>query len=473
MREAAVYVIVLMLPLAFAALVWPARRVWAVRAVELLVALILSKFAIVAVLALGGAALGQQRPAGVDGDARRASCSDARGVRAVGAAAAAAAGRARERRRGLAASGELRDRRERRSRRTRRSTRGVDRTLGRRAPTADMRAGTTGRPGAGPGAGPTRRRVRDAARRPPKPAATAAPPTHRRRAGQRRDAGAADERPHLTRPTRRRGTRHAPTSATDRQAVSNWAARADLLATPVHAARGRGRDRPTAAHATGSARSSGAGSSGPSAPARPRSLAAGALLAIVALDQRADARPARSLATLAVRRLACAVAVAPLGSRTAEEWAPIALRVRAAAARSAGTRFRSPAPDRGMPRPSAPAPSGAGSTIRVPTRPRALRGVADRRGRAYRDRADRRAVRARRAPADRGARVPGGRVLAARPRGAGAPARALGPGPLGRGRHADPADPVDRADRARRRATSSRAGCTPSAIRRSRCAARR
>ncbi len=57
-RSAAVYVIVLLLPLFFAALVWPARRIWAVRAVELLVALILSKFAIVAVLALGGAALG-------------------------------------------------------------------------------------------------------------------------------------------------------------------------------------------------------------------------------------------------------------------------------------------------------------------------------------------------------------------------------------------------------------------------------
>lgn len=56
-REAAVYVIVLMLPLAFAALVWPARRVWATRAVEVLVALILSKFAIVAVLSLGGAAM--------------------------------------------------------------------------------------------------------------------------------------------------------------------------------------------------------------------------------------------------------------------------------------------------------------------------------------------------------------------------------------------------------------------------------
>jgi hypothetical protein len=58
MRETAVYVIVLMLPLAFAAFVWPARRIWAVRTIELLGALILSKFAIVAVLSLGGAALG-------------------------------------------------------------------------------------------------------------------------------------------------------------------------------------------------------------------------------------------------------------------------------------------------------------------------------------------------------------------------------------------------------------------------------
>jgi hypothetical protein len=57
-REAAVYVIVLMLPLFFASMVWPARRIWTVRAVELLVALILSKFAILAVLSLGGAALG-------------------------------------------------------------------------------------------------------------------------------------------------------------------------------------------------------------------------------------------------------------------------------------------------------------------------------------------------------------------------------------------------------------------------------
>jgi hypothetical protein len=57
LREVAVYVIVLSLPLVFAAFVWPARRVWAIRAVEMLVALILAKIAIVSVLALGAGAL--------------------------------------------------------------------------------------------------------------------------------------------------------------------------------------------------------------------------------------------------------------------------------------------------------------------------------------------------------------------------------------------------------------------------------
>ncbi len=56
LRAAAVYVVVLMLPLAFAAMVWPARRIWATRTVELLVSLILSKFAIVAVLSLAAGA---------------------------------------------------------------------------------------------------------------------------------------------------------------------------------------------------------------------------------------------------------------------------------------------------------------------------------------------------------------------------------------------------------------------------------
>ena len=56
-----------MLPLFFAALVWPARRIWALRAVEMLVAVILSKFAIVAVFSLGGAAIGHRRFPGLPG----------------------------------------------------------------------------------------------------------------------------------------------------------------------------------------------------------------------------------------------------------------------------------------------------------------------------------------------------------------------------------------------------------------------
>jgi hypothetical protein len=56
MREAAVYVVVLLLPFTFSAFVWPARRVWALRAAELLVALVLCKLVIVAVLTLGAAA---------------------------------------------------------------------------------------------------------------------------------------------------------------------------------------------------------------------------------------------------------------------------------------------------------------------------------------------------------------------------------------------------------------------------------
>ena len=94
-RSAAVYVIVLMLPLFFAALVWPARRVWAVRAVELLVAVILSKFAIVAVLSLGGAALGHTLIAGPAAELPGRDPDPAGCVLALGTDPAAAAARAR------------------------------------------------------------------------------------------------------------------------------------------------------------------------------------------------------------------------------------------------------------------------------------------------------------------------------------------------------------------------------------------
>jgi hypothetical protein len=58
-RTAAVYVAVLFLPLTLAGLVWPTTARWARRLVELLVALVLSKFVIVAVVSLGAGALAQ------------------------------------------------------------------------------------------------------------------------------------------------------------------------------------------------------------------------------------------------------------------------------------------------------------------------------------------------------------------------------------------------------------------------------
>ena len=57
MRAAAIYVAVFFMPLALACYVWPATAAIARRTVELLAALILSKFVIVATLTLGVAAL--------------------------------------------------------------------------------------------------------------------------------------------------------------------------------------------------------------------------------------------------------------------------------------------------------------------------------------------------------------------------------------------------------------------------------
>ena len=56
-RASAIYVAVLFLPLALSGLLWPATARWARRMVEVLVALILSKFVIVAVISLAGGAL--------------------------------------------------------------------------------------------------------------------------------------------------------------------------------------------------------------------------------------------------------------------------------------------------------------------------------------------------------------------------------------------------------------------------------
>lgn len=66
-RAAAVYVAVLFLPLALAALVWPAISHWCRRLVDTLVALVLAKFVIVSVLSLAAGALGDGSGSGGGG----------------------------------------------------------------------------------------------------------------------------------------------------------------------------------------------------------------------------------------------------------------------------------------------------------------------------------------------------------------------------------------------------------------------
>jgi hypothetical protein len=60
LRQAAIYVAVLFLPLGFMAMVWPATAHWLRRLVQGLVAIILSKFVIMAVMALAATALNSQ-----------------------------------------------------------------------------------------------------------------------------------------------------------------------------------------------------------------------------------------------------------------------------------------------------------------------------------------------------------------------------------------------------------------------------
>ncbi|MGI8983164.1 MAG: hypothetical protein ACR2HM_01305 [Acidimicrobiales bacterium] len=68
-REAAIYLTVLFLPIGFATYIWPSLSAWLRRLMEVIVALILSKLVIVAALALAGSALAAQEgfPALVSG----------------------------------------------------------------------------------------------------------------------------------------------------------------------------------------------------------------------------------------------------------------------------------------------------------------------------------------------------------------------------------------------------------------------
>ena len=67
LRQAAIYVAVLFLPLGFMAMVWPATAHWLKRLAQGLVAIILSKFVIVAVMALAASALNVSETGGGEG----------------------------------------------------------------------------------------------------------------------------------------------------------------------------------------------------------------------------------------------------------------------------------------------------------------------------------------------------------------------------------------------------------------------
>ncbi len=67
LRSAAIYIAVAFLPLIFSAAVWPAAAKWAKRAAEVLLALIVTKFVIVGVVALAAAGLGAGSATGFSG----------------------------------------------------------------------------------------------------------------------------------------------------------------------------------------------------------------------------------------------------------------------------------------------------------------------------------------------------------------------------------------------------------------------
>ena len=67
-RDAAIYICVFFLPLTFVAMIWPATSRWARRLVELLVAIVLAKFVIVAILSLATAAITNTDALSTDGN---------------------------------------------------------------------------------------------------------------------------------------------------------------------------------------------------------------------------------------------------------------------------------------------------------------------------------------------------------------------------------------------------------------------
>jgi hypothetical protein len=111
---------------------------------------------------------------------------------------------------------------------------------------------------------------------------------------------------------------------------------------------------------------------GPIRAGQAATLGIGAVLAIVVLDELPTA--AGALLATALFASLVVVAVAPIGRRTAEEWAPIAVSF--VGRRLLGqARFRSPVPMRGMLAPTRPARGPARVKSPEPEAPSPLRGV--------------------------------------------------------------------------------------------------
>ncbi len=491
MREAAVYVIVLMLPLAFAAMVWPARRVWAVRAVELLVALIMSKFAIVAVLSLGGAAISS----GADHGSVTAVMAGAvlimlaafspwalLRVIPLAELASGAAGTLRaELGRANRAAGDAWARAHEWSDVVTAAMRrdaadgGADPApLPQHAP--GLGAGGPG--GGGPGGGD------------PRGGGTGggpAEPPGDGRGGSARNAGRwrprAERRRSRTRAGRRRWRALRRTPAVPARRATrpprgrfNWddepvleLGAENLFATPVRlfddAPPPVTGERLTYRFGPLERR----GILGQLRGGQAAAVASGALAAIVALDRA----PTAAGAFLGILFLAGALlaAFAPVGRRTADEWIPVAV--------SFGTRwirgrlrFRSGAPAGGMLAAERPGPLRRLVRHPAPDAPAALKGVRIVEA-PYRDHPVGVLVehRGRRLTAVLACRVLAFSLLDRR--GAGAAPRALGADPRGRGGRRGQETSVDRAHGSRPGRRARALACTTSAIPRSRCGARR
>ena len=270
--------------------------------------------------------------------------------------------------------------------------------------------------------------------------------------------GPAEPRPRGSRRTSR--ARPAATTGTERGPRRRRGRRpAPILSPPM-----KTRRDPRAASATASARSSG-GALRPGARRSGRRHGLGALVAMALLDQMPSAAGARSRRFCSVARRSLALSPWP-GTRSTNghRWSrasrcagSVAGRTLPLAGGHTGQAALSGATWPAPLRPAVPPALGGARIVEVGLSRSPARGP----------------LRTRRPPAHGRARLPRRGVLAARPRGPGAATGPLGPDARDAASDRRSGGSTGSSGRHRPRATSSLGGCTPSAIQRCRCGARR